>query len=254
MTQEASQKTISLKGRKLFVAIPAYDHMVPADMVASFLDLSKRSPDFGVDFRIGFAKGCSLVTSARNILVNRFIKSDCDSLLFIDSDIMFDPEDIFRLLAWTTNKHVVGGVYSVKTLPAKYYLTLDHDNDRPIIDESGLVKAKSISTGFMMIQRRVIEDLIKAHPEWEYLDRVSNTTLFSVFDLKSTPEGYIGEDMLFCQRAREHGFEIWIDPMIKLGHFGRHEFKSDFANDVLFPMMKATEIKEENEPLRVAYG
>jgi len=248
------ENKIYLNGRKVFIAIPAYDHMVPADMVANFLHFGKRVRDFGVDFCLGFAKGCSLVTSARNILVDKFLKSDCDSMLFIDSDILFDPEDIFRLLAWTTTKHVVGGVYGAKTLPAKYYLTLDHDNDRPIIDEIGLVKAKAIGTGFMMIQRKVIEDLIKAHPEWEYLDRVSNTKLFSVFDLKSTPEGYYGEDMLFCQRALDRGFEIWIDPMIKLGHFGMHEYKADFNNDILFPMMKAAEIKEENEPLRVAYG
>jgi hypothetical protein len=96
--------------------------------------------------------------------------------------------------------------------------------------------------------------LIRCHPEWEYHDRKREQNLVSIFDFKSTPEGYYGEDILFCDRARSHGFEIWIDPMIKLGHFGTHEFPGDFANDVLFPMMRAAEIKEENEPLRVAYG
>jgi GT2 family glycosyltransferase len=47
----------------------------------------------------------------------------------------------------------------------------------------------------------------------------------------------IGEDFLFCDRAREAGFEVWVDPTIKLGHMGVIEHKSDFGEDVLYPSM-----------------
>jgi hypothetical protein len=253
MTQGV-QKDVRLDGRSVFIAIPTYDAKAPVDMIGAFLAFSNKAREYGVDFHLGFVKGCSVISSARNILVDEFMKSDCDSLMFIDSDISFDPNDIFRLLAWTQTKSIVGGVYSVKTVPPLYYMTLDDRDGNVIIDDIGLVKAKSIGTGFMMIKRDVIQELIRCHPEWEYHDRKRDQKLVSIFDFKSTPEGYYGEDILFCDRARAHGFEVWIDPMIKLGHFGMHEFKADFANDVLFPMMKAAEIREEEEPLRVAYG
>ena len=54
-----------------------------------------------------------------------------------------------------------------------------------------------------------------------------------------TPEGMIGEDFLFCDRARDAGFEVWVDPTIKLGHIGVMEYKSDFGNDILYPSMLA---------------
>jgi hypothetical protein len=65
--------------------------------------------------------------------------------------------------------------------------------------------------------------------------------LHSFFDFKVTREGYIGEDFLFCDRALEAGFEAWVDPTIKLGHMGIHEFKSDFGNEILYPMFKPVE-------------
>ena len=49
--------------------------------------------------------------------------------------------------------------------------------------------------------------------------------------------GYIGEDFLFCDRARELGFEVWIDPSITLGHMGVQEYTGNFGNDVLYPMI-----------------
>jgi hypothetical protein len=61
--------------------------------------------------------------------------------------------------------------------------------------------------------------------------------LSAVFDFKVTEEGYMGEDFLFCDRAREHGYEVWVDPTIKLGHMGVQEYMGDFGKDVLYPMM-----------------
>jgi hypothetical protein len=46
---------------------------------------------------------------------------------------------------------------------------------------------------------------------------------------------------LFCDRAREHGFEVWIDPTIKLGHMGVQEFEGNFGADVLYPMIAPEE-------------
>jgi GT2 family glycosyltransferase len=47
----------------------------------------------------------------------------------------------------------------------------------------------------------------------------------------------MGEDYLFCDRARELGFEVWVDPSIELGHMGVQEYKGNFGRDVLYPMI-----------------
>jgi hypothetical protein len=106
------------------------------------------------------------------------------------------------------------------------------------MNSMGLVKAKRVATGFMMIQRKVFEVLKEKHPEWAHKDNLTDKILHGFFDFKLTPEGYIGEDFLFCKRMIDAGMDdIWIDPTIKLGHMGIHEYESDFGNDTLYPAL-----------------
>lgn len=190
--------------------------------------------------------GCSVVSRARNLLVGNFLDTNCDSMLFIDSDMTIAAEDILRLLAWSSEKNIVAGIASARKKQTTYYSTLDQDADGCIaMDHMGLVRAKRVGTGFMMIQRQVLETLRDSHPEWKYYDASADKHLYSLFDFKSTPEGYIGEDYLLCDRAREHGFEVWIDPTIKIGHLGATEYEGNFGEDVLYPMLKPLEENKE---------
>ena len=86
----------------------------------------------------------------------------------------------------------------------------------------------------------------RADAEFLVDERVADGKLYSFFDFLSTPGGYIGEDYLFCDRAREQGFEVWIDPTIKLAHVGVHEYEGCFGEDWLYPrMQEAQKIEEE---------
>jgi hypothetical protein len=76
-----------------------------------------------------------------------------------------------------------------------------------------------------------------AHPEWKYYDTRSDRTLTAMFDFQVTEEGYMGEDFLFCDRARELGFDVWIDPSISLGHMGVQEYIGNYGKDILYPMV-----------------
>jgi len=233
-----NQKGYNLAGKKLMIGLPAYDHKVGLKMAVSLMRLAQKVLEHGITVQVSSICGCSVVSRARNMIVHEFMQSDCDHLLFIDSDMTFDPDDVLRLMAWNQEKHIVAGAYESRKAGKIYILTLDGDQENVLMDAMGLVKAKRVATGFMMIQRQVFEKLAELHPEWKHHDNLSEAMLYSYFDFKVTPEGYIGEDFLFCERAIEAGFGIWIDPTIKLGHMGIHEFKSDFGNDVLYPMLK----------------
>ena len=96
-----------------------------------------------------------------------------------------------------------------------------------------------------MIRRDVFESIRDNHPELVYMDQNSEKKLHCFFDFQCTPDGYIGEDYTFCDRARAHGFTVWIDPTIKLGHMGMHEFEGDFGNDYLYPRLKPVDVSKE---------
>ena len=239
-----NQQQFDISGRKLFFAIPAYDFKVGVKLMGSMVEFARTAAQYGVQFAMGTISGCSVVSRARNLLVDDFLQSDCDTLMFIDADMTFDPNDIIRLLAFSGNpvKNIVGGTGVARKKEKTFHLNLDKDADGNLLmDAMGLARAKQMGTGFMMIQRQVFEKLRANHPEWRHKDTNSKKKLHAYFDFMTTPEGYIGEDFLFCDRARAEGFDIWIDPTIKLGHMGVHEYESDFGNEILYPMLKPVE-------------
>ena len=230
----------SLAGRSVFIALPAYDFKVSLKLAISLARFAQSAPQHGIDIQIGSICGCSVVSRARNLLVKDFIESNCTDLLFIDSDINFEPDDILRLLSWTSEpkKGIVAGVPRTRSEHKTYIANLDYDDSHELtMNSMGLVRATHVATAFMMVRREVFETLVEAHKEWEYYDTRTDRVLNAVFDFKVTEAGYMGEDFLFCDRAREHGYEVWIDPTIKLGHMGVQEYMGNFGKDILYPMI-----------------
>jgi len=226
------------------VALPAYDFKVSLKLAVSLARLAQAAPQHGIDIQIGSVCGCSVVSRARNLLAKDFLESNCTDLIFIDSDINFEPEDVLRLMAWTSEpkKGIVAGVPRVRGEERVYITALDYDeNNELTMNGMGLVRAKRVATAFMMVRRDVFETLVEAHPEWTYHDKKTDRMLPALFDFKLTEEGYMGEDFLFCDRSREVGFEVWVDPTIKLGHMGVQEYLGDFGSDVLYPMVVPTQ-------------
>lgn len=228
------------------IGLPTYDFKVSSKLAISLASFCVKAQDHGVQIQISNISGCSVVSRVRNLIAQDFIKSDCTDLMFIDADINFQADDIFRLMAWASDpkKGIVGGVPTARKKGKVYISTLDQDEDGGIyMNAMGLVKAKRLATAFMLIRREVFEQMQEKHPELKYMDdRVENPNpdklCYSFFDFKSTPEGYIGEDYVFCDRARELGFEIWVDPTIKLGHMGITEFEGSFGEDYLYPLLR----------------
>lgn len=234
------QKGFDLAGKSIFIALPAYDFKVSLKLAVSLARFAQIAPQHGINIQIGSICGCSVVSRARNLLVKDFLESPCDYLLFIDSDINFEPEDILRLMAWGTDpkKGIVAAVPRVRDVNKTYIADLDYDeNGELTMNAMGLVRGQRVATAFMLVQRAVFETLIEKHPEWTYWDKRAGKDLSAVFDFKVEREGYIGEDFLFCDRTREAGFEVWIDPTISLGHMGVQEYTGNFGNDILYPMV-----------------
>jgi hypothetical protein len=243
MQNEASY---NLSGKKLFIGLPAYDFKVSVKMAIALAEFCVKAQQHGVSIQISNVSGCSVVSRVRNIIANEFLESEAEHLLMIDSDMTFNADDVFRMLAWNQTKPIVAGVGVARKKEKVYFSSLDQDEDNNIImDRMGLVKVKRVGTGFIMIQRSVFETMRDAHPEWKYMDQNTGKMLQSFFDFKSTPDGYVGEDYVFCDRAHEHGFTAWVDPTIKLGHMGVMEYEGSFGEDFLYPLLKPIDAKKE---------
>jgi len=235
-----AQKSYDLSGKSIFIALPAYDFKVSLKLAVSLARFTQQAAQHGITIQLGSICGCSVVSRARNLLSQDMLESQCDYLMFIDSDINFEPEDIFRLMAWGNDpkKGIVAGVPRTRNESKVYIATLDYDENQELtMNGMGLVRAKRVATAFMLVRREVFVTMTEAHPEWQYYDSRSNRMIPCLFDFQLTEEGYMGEDFLFCDRARELGFEVWVDPSITLGHMGVQEYTGNYGQDVLYPMI-----------------
>ena len=234
-----TEKSISLAGRKLMVAIPAYDGKLNIDSAFALSNLAVQVQSLGVKLYLTHLSGCSLITKARNSLVADFLKSDADTLLFVDADVVVTADAILRLMALSLDKDITAGIYPRRGMDRKFFLDYYLDESGGLeFDANGLIRVKRIGTGFMMIQRHVLETMVAKHPEWAYHNNVDNRTDSAIFDLQIVNGEYYGEDYLFCDLAVADGFTVFLDPSISLPHVGSEKFTRDFQEDVLKPLLE----------------
>jgi hypothetical protein len=111
---EIKVSTDELRKKKLFVATPCYGGQCLGLYTKSILDLQATCIQYGIECRFSFIFNESLITRARNYLVDEFLRSGCTHLLFIDADIQFNPQDILALLALDFD--IAGGPYPKKSI------------------------------------------------------------------------------------------------------------------------------------------
>ena len=220
---------------KLFIATPAFGHQVTTNYANSLLKfVSTPHPTLAVSSAIHMQSGMALVTQARNNCVAYFLNSECTHFLFIDADIGFEPEAIYRLIEKDVPLALTP--YPVKGYGKDHQLQFivhfpDKDNVR--IDKGGFTEITAGPTGFMMIKREVFEKLAEKYPERKTINKqlVGNKVetmekgWYTFFETAQDPEnGYLGEDIAFCRLWTNIGGKIYADTQTPLTHFGSHAF------------------------------
>jgi hypothetical protein len=245
-----AEKQVDLSGRKVFVGIPAYDGKLNIKTAFALAKLMPVALQHGVSMYLSHMSGCSIITMARNALVNEFLKTDADELLFIDADVIVEPDDVMRLLAQSQGRDILCGMYPRRASDKNFFLDLYRDANDALVFDGPLLRVNRVGTGFMLIKRHVIEQLIADHPEWNVENRQGDGHVSAVFDFAIKDGKYVGEDYLFCDRACEAGFKVWVDVEICLPHVGTEEFTRSFVDDVLMPLLD----NERTKNLKVANG
>jgi len=180
-----------LRKKKIFVATPMYAGMCSGMYTKACCDLATTATKYQIDLKYFYLFNESLITRARNYCVDEFLRSDYTHLMFIDSDICFDPNYVLTLAALCDDtKPIVGGIYPKKCIAwEKVRNAVDKGlgDDNPMLLEkftgdfvfnpvggtstislSEPVEALEIGTGFMMVQREVFEKFAKAYPKFRY--------------------------------------------------------------------------------------
>jgi len=97
----------------LFVATPCFGGLVSQQM-QSVLALVQLGSIANFDVTLALLGHDSLITRSRNTLVSQFLQTSSTHLFFIDADICFEPEQVFRMLSF--DRDFVAGIYPLKVI------------------------------------------------------------------------------------------------------------------------------------------
>jgi len=254
-----------LRKYSIFVGTPMYGGNCAGTFTKSCTDLSMLCTANGINLKYYFLFNESLVQRARNYVVDEFLRSDCTHLMFIDSDIGFNPRDILSLLALSITSDDIGnniftGPYPKKTIAwekisraaqagkgVENPFELEQFSADYVFNPVGGLKSFNMGlplevgeagTGFMLIPREVLEKFAEAYPEYSYKPDHIRTDAFdgsreitAFFDCIIDPQTkrYLSEDYFFCKKSREIGIKVWMCPWMQLQHVGTHIFKGSLG-------------------------
>lgn len=245
--------TKHLQCKKLFVATPMFGGNCTGSYTKSCIDLQKICDDNEIHVEFYYLFNESLITRARNYCVDKFLKSDCTHMMFIDGDIHFNPEDVLMSLHLCnegTGLDIITGPYPKKSIAwdkvhaasqngydkndLKYvacsYAFNLVDNSKTIDLENPL-EVKEAATGFMMVHRNVFDHYSDAYPNLKFIpDHAGkDEQMTAFFDCGIDPESkrYLSEDYMFSYNARKIGRRVWMCPWMKLNHIGTSMFTGD---------------------------
>ena len=249
-----------LQKNQVFIATPMYGGKCEGLYMKSCLDLQAKFASLGIRSQFTFLFNESLITRARNYLVDVFLRSDCTHLLFIDSDIDFVPDDIITLLA--IDKDVIGAPYPkksinwnaifecVKNMPEEERKTYNPASLAQLAGDyvfnpvPGTTKfsvaepleVMEIGTGMMLVKREVFDKFREEYPHLKYRpdhagqkDFDGSRMIHAYFDTVIDPQSqrYLSEDYMFCQYWREIGGHIFLCPWMKTKHIGTFAYEGD---------------------------
>lgn len=174
--------------------------MVHADFAMAYAQLCLASAAFPLQL---ITVKSSIVAQARNNGVEHAREFGADYLLFLDSDMVFPPTVLLRLVLH--RKDIVGATYTRRVAP--FDALGSKLAEQPAVLSGDLLEMHRIPTGCLLINMQVFNKLAEPYFRFDTDDKGQ----------------IVGEDYVFCDRAREAGFRIWCDAFLsrEIGHIGQ---------------------------------
>jgi hypothetical protein len=176
----------------------------------------------------------SMVARGRSFLASQFLENpdskNCTDLVMIDLDLEWKGDELVRLCSHEVD--VVGGAYPYKDESGDFPLRWPSDG---LFEQNGLWQVQAVTPGFFRVTRKALEAIARDMPWLEFKDRGNGEGQRSwmFFDNLQRPTGIYDEGYVFCERARQAGYKIHLDPDLNLTHIGLKAYNHGTLRDWL---------------------
>jgi hypothetical protein len=233
--------------KKIMIATPMLGGTCHVQYMCAVMKFTQLAQIKGYDWLFRYSYHDVLIPRARNFLVHEFLKNDFTHLMFIDSDIVFDAEDIFKMAE--CDEDIVCGIYPKKAIHWNNVIEAVNQNipieELPLyaVDRvyNGLPDPKNIvkngyelmevmdaGTGFMMIKKEVFQQLANRVDSYTSTEKVNfigeRIKIYFDTSVDKSIDNYLSEDYHFCKSWRDIGGKVYAAPWIRLQHIGMNAF------------------------------
>lgn len=213
--------------KKVFIGIPALDGKFDARFMDALLNTIREGLSQGIDFCPYFVTNDPLIERVRNDILHVAYQSGIENCIFIDSDIVWKPEDIFKLLL--SPKDVIGAAYRTKddvderSPGFEYRYAGIPDKTKEVVD--GLMETTCLGMGFVKVNRTAFKPIYEEAPS--FFDFRDGQTKKAVFRVEFAEDACVGEDVVFFRALDKKGIKVYIDTSINIGHIGLKVYKGN---------------------------
>ena len=204
---------------KTLIAIPCMD-TVPVDFMTSLVNLRKPS---GTSYAV---QANSMIYDSRNSLTAKALVNGYDRVLWLDSDMMFEPDLLEKLsedmdmgldfvTALCVKRHKPSGPCIYQNIVYEMENTAIHAEAVPYTEypRNSLFVVNGAGFGAVLTKSELLKDV------WEHYG--------PPFD----PMTQMGEDLSFCWRVNQLGREMYCDSRIRVGHIGQYVYSESDLPD-----------------------
>lgn len=212
--------------KKVLVGTPSYNGDVCCDYALGLAEACRLASSKGYEIRAKFLMYNSMIAQSRNVLLADAYHGEYDDFIFIDSDQGFTAGSLFKLLSHPVD--VVGFPVRSKVADLEIYNVMPNDDFSKYLPDVklGLLSVPAVGTGMFRLSKKAVKDIFDSSKKYQKNGVMVPHACRSDFD----PDTGImtGEDIYLCNRLRELGYSIYVDPSFTPDHFGRHKFSGSF--------------------------
>lgn len=232
-----------MKKTEILIATPMYNGMCTGAFTESLLLTFQGLAKLGYVVKYCPLYNESLITRARNILTEVFLKDGSDYLLFIDADQSFNYLDIHEMII--EDKDIISAVVPMKRINWESVKKASKRGVDKIEEYSGffnfnelesnvnkeVFEVKYAGTGMMLVKKEVFKHLSSKVNKYrnnsgDVLTLKNGDFINEFWTTSISKDGILlSEDYNFCNIASQSGYKIFVTTKPEISHFGYYGFK-----------------------------
>ncbi|AZO15241.1 MULTISPECIES: hypothetical protein [unclassified Mesorhizobium] len=217
----------------ILVAIACYGGNMKVQCAVSLVALCSNFAARGVLFEIRYRDSADIAANRNHLASIALSQPERTHLLFVDSDMEFRPQTVFRMLQ--LDRPIIGCVYP-KRRPLSSSLedfVVNVGNQTRLHVLNGICQVAGVGMGLTLVHRTVLEQMVGTGELRQWRPDRSAPLHYGFFDPIATKSSYTSEDLSFCNRWTElcNG-EICALVDEEIGHVGEFTYKARLLDHV----------------------